>query len=110
MIHPDLLWIAGGYLYEEDVYTQSSILLNADLESSPGPDLPHRYTKGHCIARVNESHLFLHGGEDGADNFTSSAYLLEWESGEWTRLADGRYYRAQHICGRAGNSMVSKGA
>ena len=48
-----------------------------------------------CAVRVNETHLFVAGGQD--------AFLLEWATATWTPLPPMRYSRSSHACGVARN-------
>ena len=73
-----------------------------DVES--GPDLPYE-TNRHCVVRVNATHFMLTGGLNTHGDWNierRDAYLLEWSTGEWTRLRDMRHHRMGHGCARLG--------
>ena len=69
-----------------------------------GPDLPYE-TNRHCVVRVNATHFMLTGGLNTHGDWNierRDAYLLEWSTGEWTRLRDMRRHRMGHGCARLG--------
>ncbi len=67
---------------------------------SAGPDIPTTMRGYHCQATVNRTHVFFAnsatGGTGGGDT-----YLLNWETKEWTQLADLERKRSNPACGVA---------
>ena len=105
MLTDDLWWIAGGLDAETNSTLRSTIQVNSDLEVTPGPDMPLPL-RGHCLQRLNETHVSLNGGHHGSTVYFNRTYLFEWENGLWTRLPDFNHKRANHACGVAGNKLV----
>ena len=106
MLNSHLWWITGGLDAADNSTLRTSILVNSDLEVTPGPDLPLPL-RGHCLLKLNETHVLLNGGHHGSTVYFNRTYLLEWETGVWTRLPNFNNKRANHACGLAGDSFRS---
>lgn len=63
---------------------------------SPGPDIPVVMREFHCQATVNDTHVFFANAESGS---TGETYLLNWETKQWTQLAELETRRSRPSCG-----------
>ena len=88
-------WVTGGY--DNNIHRLSSTeVLFTDNETGlqtfqSGPDLPVA-VNAHCIARVNESYIFLAGGN------TFNTYLFDENTSTFHSLPDLPYLRNRPAC------------
>ncbi len=63
-----------------------------------GPDIPAEMRAHHCQATVNNTHVFFANTASGS---TGETYLLNWQTKEWTQLANFERMRSMSACGVA---------
>ena len=75
MLNHDRWLITGGQDYFDDQQEplKTSVIFKGGVPS-PGPELPDHLWK-HCLVRINDTHLFMAGGEDNVKR-SKRAYLL----------------------------------
>lgn len=100
----DSLHILGG---RDSIHVLDSTLIYKNGEIQNGKTLPYPAWYA-CAVRVNATHVFWAGGNDGS-RYHSDAYLLEIASWTWTKLDDMKHQRNRHSCGRMGNMIVVVG-
>ena len=86
-VNEETWWITGGV--NEVGGNLSSTEILRDGVFSRGPELPEGLAK-HCVAFLNESHVFLAGGETDEGGYSNATWMMEWPSGEWIRQRDRR--------------------
>ena len=92
--------IIGGRTKTGEAFANSEVLVNQGFH--PGLIWP-QHIWGHCSVLINSTHGFIAGGRN-AINFIRTSYVLEFESGFWTWVADIGFERSGHVCGMI-NSM-----
>ena len=60
---------------------------------------------GHCMTRVNQSHILITGGYKGGDRILISSYLYSEETG-FTKIEDMKTPRAYHGCSAINDNVV----
>ena len=65
---------------------------------------------GHCVKKINESHIFLAGGETHNETLLDTVYFMNVESSFWLSLEERlKYSRRGHVCGIVGNDIIVAG-
>ena len=74
--------------------------------TSDGPDLPEGRGLP-CVVNINATHLFFGGGFTGAAELESNmAWLYEWATQTWTRIADLLYAGNGFFCHPIGGGQL----
>ena len=104
-IYMNILGGVDGYgkkLSSTELITGNTSLSSTDL---PTP------LYGHCMVKINSSHVFIAGGLDGNNNLSDASYIYSSTTGSYTQQPDmtiARFYNAcvlvDHAVGRLAKS------
>ena len=108
VVNDDLWFVLGG----KDRRAEGKPVLNTSVVYNAGnffrgDDLPYPAFFP-CATKLNETHVFFAGGNDGVAT-RRDAYILDSGSWTWTRLPDMRRERYRVSCGKAGNKIYVVG-
>ena len=102
------LWVTGGFNGKVTLKTTEFLQLdNGSYGLMPGPSLPFRSLKYHCLEKVASNAAILIGGQDMNTEPTDFVWLMSLDSMEWfsiDSLITGRY---EHACGVLKDMEVS---
>merc|ERR1712106_1287353 len=95
-------WVTGGAdaspnheLSSTEVLTDNTWHISTPL---PAP------LYGHCMVKINSSHVFMAGGEDDNSAYAAS-YIYSSTSGTFSPLPDMAIARSYHACGILGTDV-----
>ena len=91
-------WITGGVSGDGTGSPLSSTEIMRDGNMLPGPNLPVGLTD-HCIARINHTHLLIHGGSLDGVQPTNRAFIFNIELEVTTEVRGSEESASNHICG-----------
>merc|ERR1711892_1299874 len=98
----DSWWVTGGYDEHGNVLTSTEVLTgNTWLSSTPLPTPVY----GHCMVKINSSHVFIAGGQDRYNHPIAAAYLYNTDSGTFSPLPDMALPRDDPTCGILGTDI-----
>merc|ERR1712106_563542 len=94
--------VTGGYDEHGNVLTSTEVLTgNTWLSSTPLPTPVY----GHCMVKINSSHVFIAGGQDRYNHPIATAYLYNTISGIFSSLPDMALPRDDPTCGVLGTDV-----
>merc|ERR1711892_46150 len=95
-------WVTGGYDERGNVLSSTEVLTgNTWLSSTPLPTTLY----GHCMVKINSSHVFIAGGQDRYNHSTAVAYLYNTISGIFSPLPDMAMATDDPACGILGSDV-----
>merc|ERR1711892_725842 len=98
----DSWWVTGGYDASGNVLSSTEVLTgNTWLNSTPLPTP----LVGHCMVKINSSHVFIAGGQDRYNHPTAATYLYSSTSGTFSPLPGMAMARSDHSCGILGTDV-----
>ena len=100
-------WLILGGKDSSGVPTSTTDMLEIDMfqQNLPWPEV----VSGHCMVKVNHSHLFVAGGEGEGKRLLATAYLIDIEQSHWVPIEqDLAHERSGHVCGLAMDEEAEK--
>ena len=93
--------ISGGYDASDREISSTEVLTGSTWHISTPLPAP---VYGHCMVKINSSHVFIAGGEDD-NTYYAASYIYSSTSGTFSRLPDMAITRSDHACGILGTDI-----
>merc|ERR1711892_108336 len=94
-------WVTGGYDPSDREISSTEVLTGNSWHISTPLPAP---VYGHCMVKINSSHVFIAGGEDDNSVYAAS-YICSSTSGTFSPLPDMAIARSYHACGILGTDV-----
>merc|ERR1712123_562806 len=95
-------WVTGGADASPNHELSSTEVLTDNTWHISTPLPTNLY--GHCIVKINSSHVFIAGGEDD-NTYYAASYIYSSTSGTFSRLPDMAITKSDHACGILGTDI-----